>query len=234
MNRGMLHTAAAMKILEQRLDYSTANLAHAHTPGYKTRSPSAKSFDEAMNSGRVKPTRNEAVVDFSQGIFVGDDGNPLSSAIAGDGFFSVDTPGGEAFTRNGDFTLDAAGQLTTRAGYAVLGEQGPIVASPKDGKVTIDASGAVMQNGSAVGKLRITDFDKKDQLVAVSDTMFRAPSGAGPKAVVAPKILPGHLEYPNHDAVTGLVEMISIHRGYDTASRAMQTIADSIQQRLRG
>ncbi|PNA99482.1 flagellar biosynthesis protein FlgG, partial [Pseudomonas sp. FW306-2-11BA] len=43
-------------------------------------------------------------------------GNPLDVAIVGDGYFAVQTPQGERYTRAGALTTDATGRLVTMEG----------------------------------------------------------------------------------------------------------------------
>ena len=58
-------------------------------------------------------------------------------------FFEVQLPNGaSAYTRDGEFHVDAQGRMVTKAGYAVLGESGPVQLDPNNHEpVTITASG---------------------------------------------------------------------------------------------
>ena len=60
-------------------------------------------------------------------------GNALNVAISGDGFFEVQGPNGSLYTRNGNFTVNEDGVLTTSQGYPVVGQ---------GGEITIDAGEA--------------------------------------------------------------------------------------------
>lgn len=58
-------------------------------------------------------------------------GQPLDFGIVGSGFFAVQTPQGVRYTRDGQFTASASGQLVDGAGNAVLGQSGaPITVAP--------------------------------------------------------------------------------------------------------
>ena len=48
-----------------------------------------------------------------------DTGEPFDFAVNGDGFFAVQTDAGTRYTRNGEFTANANGQLTTLTGDPV-------------------------------------------------------------------------------------------------------------------
>src|SRR5206468_7518100 len=68
-------------------------------------------------------------------------------AIDGKGFFEVQLPNGAiAHTRDGEFHLDAQGELVTKEGHRVLGESGPIVLDLNNHtEVSISATGEVSQ-----------------------------------------------------------------------------------------
>ena len=66
---------------------------------------------------------NELFTDFAQGSFK-PTGSDSDMALEGKGFFTVETPYGERYTRNGNFTVGVEGYLETKEGYPVLGENG--------------------------------------------------------------------------------------------------------------
>ena len=47
-------------------------------------------------------------------------GNPLDVALTSDGFFTLQTPQGPAYTRDGQFKLDPGGRLVNANGLPVL------------------------------------------------------------------------------------------------------------------
>ncbi len=69
--------------------------------------------------------------------------NPLDVAIDGNGFFAVQTPAGERYTRDGWFQINSQGQLVTAGGNLVLGTSGPIVFQPTDKDINISPDGTV-------------------------------------------------------------------------------------------
>ena len=64
--------------------------------------------------------------------------------LEGAGFFVVETPQGERYTRNGEFTLGKEGFLETKEGLRIMGEKGPI--SLKLHNFRIDRSGNIFYN----------------------------------------------------------------------------------------
>jgi flagellar hook protein FlgE len=57
---------------------------------------------------------------FTEGT-ISQTGNPLDIAINGNGFLQVQTPGGIAYTRDGNLSLNASGNLVTDTGGLVMG-----------------------------------------------------------------------------------------------------------------
>jgi flagellar basal body rod protein FlgG len=225
--------ASAMAGLERQLDLCARNLANARLPGFHARVTATKSFESELGDSEQKLVKTEEAISFQQGVIVPDQGNPLSVAIDGAGFFEVDTPEGPAYTRSGDFTLDAQGTLVSRGGHPVRGAESLIRATPGLGDVSIDADGTVKQGDSEIGRLRLTDFADKTLLDPVSDTLFRPLPGAAPAPVDAPTFKPQALEYSDETSVTALVDLIKIHRQFDATQHVLQSISDSYQQRIR-
>src|SRR3954464_15939656 len=98
---------ARMKIV----DVITNNLANANTVGFK------------RDFGRILQGENGfdvgTNIDLSSGDLIGT-GNNLDAAITGEGFFAVETPSGERYTRGGSFGVNAAGELITKDSLRVL------------------------------------------------------------------------------------------------------------------
>ncbi|MBN1908104.1 MAG: flagellar hook basal-body protein [Pirellulales bacterium] len=134
----VLHTAlSGMAAAESLLAAVSNNLANAQTAGYKqsrpvfaTQSPQTSSRGAAAGGGSagsnpVQTGRGVRVVagstDFSQGSLVLNS-NPLSLAVNGDGFFVVEGSDGQRlYTRDGQFGVNAAGEVVTSDGLRVLG-----------------------------------------------------------------------------------------------------------------
>lgn len=83
-------------------------------------------------------------------------GNRLDLALIGSGNFTVDTPNGRRYTRDGSFGLDSDGRLVTKEGDHVLGAGGPITLGR--GEVKIAADGTITQGGTVRGRLLLTDL----------------------------------------------------------------------------
>jgi flagellar basal-body rod protein FlgF len=233
MPDGTIMAASAMAGLERELELCAKNLANARMPGFQPRLTATKTFESELDDSGAALVKTDEAISFERGVIVPDAGNPLAVAVDGAGFFEVDAAGGVAYTRNGDFTLDADGMLVTRVGYPVRGEGGPIRATPGGGPVTIEANGTVRQGESEIGRLRLLDFADKRGLEPVGDTLFRATPDAIPAPVEDPRFKPEALEYADETSVNSLVDLIRIHRHFDAAQRVLNSISETYAQRIR-
>ncbi|MFZ5353343.1 MAG: flagellar hook-basal body protein [Bacillota bacterium] len=166
---------------------------------------------------------DEVVVNFQQGQLHPTD-NPLDLAIQGNGFFTVETPNGERYTRNGEFTLNSEGYLVTKEGYMVLGENGYIRLESKS--ISINESGEVLDNGASTDKLKMVDFNDYKQLSKEGDGLFKMrvqeDLETNLKAFEG-KINQGFIEGSNVNSVKQMVEMITVLRSYEASQRLIRT-----------
>ncbi|MDH5188126.1 MAG: flagellar basal-body rod protein FlgF [Rhodospirillaceae bacterium] len=154
--------------------------------------------------------------------------NPLDLALNGDGYFSVQTAGGERYTRNGSLTMDAGGQLVTQQGDPVLTDAGtPIFFAPEDTQITITGDGTISTENGELGKLKIVSFNNQQD-------MFRAEGGyfatnEQPNIIARPKIAQGMIEGSNVESITEMTRMMEVSRQYMSA----QKMIDREDERIR-
>ncbi|MBL6854579.1 MAG: flagellar hook-basal body complex protein, partial [Alphaproteobacteria bacterium] len=115
------------------MDVIANNIANVSTPAFQREEPTFQEY--VMN---VPPAEGQSgtqslsfvqdagiVRDLSEGRLA-TTGAPFDFAIHGKGYFVVQTPNGERYTRAGHFTLNDSGQLVTSNGDAVQGDSGAI------------------------------------------------------------------------------------------------------------
>jgi flagellar basal-body rod protein FlgF len=216
---GIYQSAAGMRANQYRQDVLANNLANASTPGFKPDLALVRerSLAQAPGEPAFVPAGAEPATftwtDFGAGP-VERTGNPLDVAIAGDGFFAVQTPDGPRYTRDGRFTLNAQGELVTVAGsHPVLNAQGePIVLPPgMAGRARIDAGGHVRAGGADFGRIGVVRFEDTNDLYKTGGNLFAA--GVEPEAVAA-DLLTGAVEASAVDPVRAMVAMIEVTRAY--------------------
>ena len=188
---GDIYIAAAGALAsEKRMQLIANNLANVNTVGFKMDRGRFKMIDPAdlpgktaSNSADLAATRAHlfwnnfsSYTDYSSGALKQTD-NDFDLAIVGNGFFCVQGPDGERYTRKGDFTLNADGVLVTRNGWPVLGNGGQITIDSTENphrhaKFAVDNQGNVAVDGKSVDKLRIVDFADLNSLIKASINFF--------------------------------------------------------------
>lgn len=238
MDRGTYVSASNGVAQLQRLEIVNNNLANINTPGFKRQIlvRDEQSFDEtfAKQFESVDPyvrgdhdrspgiVNTRAVTDFSAGP-IKNTGNPLDAALRKPNqFFVILTPEGEQYTRAGNFTLDAQGQLVTPEGMPVAGEGGPITAEGAGAK--IEPGGAVRANNQIAGQLRVVEFNDTTKLQQVGGNRFKITEGAAAPTPVEGDIESGALEMSNVSVISSVIDLISTNRGFEAYTRMAQSI----------
>lgn len=215
----------------RRLEGASQDLANINTAGYKSQ---RLAFSEVLAKGAPRPERPGGFVavaaqrtNLNQGAIDGS-GNPFHLALEGDGYFVVQTPRGERYTRNGGFTLRADGTLITPAGDPVLGEGGPIQLSGATMEVAAD--GTVRSDNNDIGKLRLVRFTDRAKIEKEGANLFRGDRANLSDASEA-RVVQAHLEQSNVNAVDGMVALINLNRQFESYQRAMKLL-DGVTEKM--
>ena len=193
MIRGWYIGASGMNAQQNRLDAISNNLANVDTAGYKRDVTVSKSFAElllrrtnadgvyhlqnGMGSADAAPVigklglgveTNENYTDFSQGSFKTTN-SKTDAALSGKGFYVIETPVGERYTRNGNFLIGKEGILETKDGYPVLGENGYIYLD--DDKISINEDGIIARSddGTQIDRFKIVRPLLKEKFISMLD-----------------------------------------------------------------
>ena len=237
---------------EHRMAIISNNLANVNTVGYKAdtlafrdtmihfahdfiREPlenlrSRPLFPEAQQRARVRLAVEKTV--FVQGGMKYT-GNPLDIAIAGDGFFRIQTPHGDFLSRNGAFCQNADGTLVTKQGWPVLGAGGPIQIPQGTRSVQVNSEGRVFADGEEVGQFEMVGLDRPEGLEKVGANLFRLRPGSTAQETDPRQdgslFNQGYLEDANVNPVLEMVNMIEVHRAFEAMQKIMQT-SDSVDR----
>lgn len=212
------------------------NLANLGTTGFRADFEQARSMGVYYGDGQ--PTRAYAMTespraDFTQGPMNATN-NPLDAAIQGQGFFAVQAPDGtEAYTRAGNFAVDANGMLRTMNGLPVLGAGGPINI-PENEKVQIGADGTISIVGQGqgpeamvdVGQLKLVNPDIQT-IEKGDDGLFRQRDGEIAPAAVEVTVRGGMLEGSNVNAIDEFTQILSLARQYEMQVKLMKTAEEN-------
>ena len=213
------------------------NLANATTTGYKRTSSATEPFESALLRNMAMPGQPEVgeanfgaapsrldVVN-TQGA-LRSTGNQLDLAIVGDGWFTVNTPNGTRYTRDGTFTLDQNGTLTTKEGHAVLGKDGPVKLS-RTAEIGIGQDGSVTQDGKTVATLTITALKADSLAKEGSNLLTGTPTGTADGVVRQ-----GYLEGSTVNVVSEMVELIRVMRSFEANQKAVQAQDENLAQAI--
>uniref|UniRef100_A0A831TF06 Flagellar basal-body rod protein FlgF n=1 Tax=Thermorudis peleae TaxID=1382356 RepID=A0A831TF06_9BACT len=236
MIRSIYQAASAMMAQMARQLTISTNLSNVDTPGYRQQLSGVNDFREMLLSRvagadvRLIGSISTAVrldqpeLDLSQGALV-ETGQPLDLAIAGAAFFTVQTPEGLQYTRDGRFRLDEQRRLVTADGFPVLGEGGPITIPPGD--VWVDPDGTVRVNDQVIGRLLLTEFPADAQLQLVEQNRYTSDVAGVPSQTAG--VSQGFLEQSNVDITRAITDMLAANRSYALAQRALQIADDSLR-----
>ncbi|MCL4516881.1 MAG: flagellar basal-body rod protein FlgF [Firmicutes bacterium] len=242
MIRGLYTAASGMLAEARRNDVIANNLANVDTTGFKKDTAVVRSFGEMLLRRFHDPVElpdgqreDPRPIIGSLGVGAGIDAaatdfvagpqaftqNPLDLALEGDGFFTVLTPRGERYTRNGAFNLNGEGVLVTSEGYPVLGENGLITL--REGEVSISSDGQISLGATVVDRLRTVQFADLRGLRKEGDSLWAATPIAGPPAPSAEvAVKQGYREKSNVNVIREMVDMITAVRAYEANQKMVQ------------
>jgi flagellar basal body rod protein FlgG len=153
-------------------------------------------------------------------------------AIAGKGYFAVQTPAGMRYTRDGHFSLDGNGNLVTSQGYQVQGDGGAITITPNDGEISVAPDGTVSSVvngiGNLLGKLKVVDFPDDSLLAKQGSNLYS--TGQAPTAPAMVNIRQGALEASNVQPVIEISKMIEVMRAYEATATLSKSQEDMMRQ----
>ncbi len=255
MIRALRTAATGMDAQQKQIDITANNLANVNTAGFKK--SRAEFQDLLYQTIRAPGTSSAQGIQVPTGLQIGNGvrtvastkmytggdfqqtGNQLDIAIEGDGFYQVTLPGGEvAYTRAGNFTVDAQGQVVTSDGYLL----DPAISIPADAtSVTVGADGtvSVIQAGQSaaaeVGQIQVATFVNPSGLHSMGRNFVRESSASGNPQVGPPglngagTLAQGFLEMSNVKVVEEMIGLITGQRAYEVNSKVIKA-ADEMMQ----
>jgi flagellar basal-body rod protein FlgF len=242
MIRGLYTSGWSMLAIQKKMDTISNNLANVNTTGFKKDTLVFESFPDLLTK-RINDTQSrlnpsgivggmrlgkdvgEVYTWFGQGQLT-DTNNKLDMAISDSesAFFSVlvtDADGNEKeyYTRDGSFMIGPENVLMTKDGYAVEGQNGPIVLD--GGDFTVEQDGSIVQDGEIVDSLLIKEFTDTGTLRKYGDNLLEA-TDQTEEADFTGVIRQGFLEQSNVNIVREMVDMITVMRSYEANQKVLQ------------
>jgi flagellar basal body rod protein FlgG len=236
MIKGLYSAVSAMVMNANRQQVISHNIANVQTPGFKQILTTAQDFMQnqsvyANGNLQANPVEyvgtlglgtqlGEEFVDYGQGTMQSTS-NPLDFALQGNGFFTVKTPDGNRYTRDGRFMRDADNTLVTVDGYQVLDDAGQPITVP-DGEVSVTPDGAISVNGTVAATLGIGVFaNPETELQHTEGNLFTGPAASTGEDV--PQVVQGYLETSNANISQLMTQLVEVGRSYEAAQKMVQS-----------
>lgn len=231
---------AAQIVTFNNLTTTSNNIANINTPGYKE---DDMVFEKYLTKDKhdlnTMPLDRATIVDMKTGAFK-QTNRQLDFAISGDAFFTVQTPLGIRYTRNGTFTINNNYEVVNASGHNILTENENIVGLNQDDvDIMIDSEGRIFaratsaDNYSERGKLGIVSVANPKMLRKSGDGNFIV-EGDTVVAQADPttyKMLQGYIEESNVEPIVAMTNLVEIQQKSGEAL-AMTKQIDSINNNL--
>jgi flagellar basal-body rod protein FlgG len=252
MIRALSTAATGLEAQSANIERISSDLANVNTDGYKRGRTefqdlmyeTVRSPGSATGAGSTTPVG----VQTGMGVRVGaaakifEQGpakmtyHPYDLMIEGKGFFPVQLPNGEvAYTRNGNFHVDATGRIVNSQGAGLLPQ---IQIPPNAVNVLVTPSGEVRaqlpnQGEATLGQIQLVTFTNEQGLFSAGNSLFKPSLASGAPLQGVPgdngmgSIQQGALEGSNVNVANSMVEMITTQRAYEMNTKVM-SVADQM------
>ena len=252
MYQGFYNLTSGMLTHSRNLNVISNNMVNVQTAGYKNDTMVTSTFQEEMlyRTGRRNKenpvplavtskikTAFRTYVNYDQGGYEQTDGI-YDFAIAGNGFFCIQTPNGERYTRNGSFAVDEEGYLVLPEAGRVLSTEGqPIQIDDENFSVDSLGSLTVLERAEGdeeedaeerelkeFGTIRVVDFADYEQLHKEDNGLYstaQAPVQAE-EGEAGPRILWKSIERSNVDMMEEMTAMMSSQRALQSAAQMLK------------
>lgn len=257
MIRALFSAASGMNAQQLNVDNIANNIANANTNGFKTR---RAQFQDLLYQNLIQPgaaagqqsivptglqlglgTRagsNEII--FTQGEYSQTD-NPYDVVIQGNGFFQIRRATGDlAYTKSGNFHVNATGQLVTANGDLL---DPPITVPQNAQSLTIASDGTVsftlpaQTSSQQAGQIQLANFANPSGLNGIGGNLFQQTDASGDPIIGPPggqdgmgTLLQGFVEQSNVSVVQEFVNLIVSQRANEANSKVVKAADDMYQQ----
>lgn len=262
MFRGFYTAASGMLTQQRRTEMLANNMANANTPGFKADQTAISSFSDMLlqriDSQNI-PTENgfripvnETVGSISTGVYLqeamplytqGDlnetglatdlslengnlpDGTALFFTVAGE-------DGNTKYTRNGNFTLDSQGYLTSASGLYVLDQNGNRI-QPGSESFTVNDEGYLTDAAGNTTRIGVAYAETTENLLKQGEGLFATEDNTALQngyGNVAFRIQQGFLERSNVDTSRTMTDMMASYRTFEANQKVLQAYDRSMEK----
>jgi flagellar basal-body rod protein FlgG len=254
--RALSIAATGMLAQSTNVEVIANNISNMNTTGYKMQRAAftdllyqnvAMPGTQSSDAGTIVPSgiqlgagvKTQAVYRITNQGDLTSTSNTYDWAVNGKGYFRIQMPDGtDAYTRAGNFTLSAEGQVVTQDGYVVQ----PGITIPSTATdVAVSTTGLVQVTlpsqtaPQTVGQVELTRFPNDAGLKAVGDNLLveteasGGPQSGTPGSTGYGTIQQKYLETSNVDAVSEITSMITAQRAYEMNSKVVSAADNMLQ-----
>ncbi|QFT90875.1 Flagellar basal-body rod protein FlgG [Bacillus sp. THAF10] len=264
MLRGFYTATAGMISQQRRMEMLSNNMANANTAGYKADQGSLRAFPEMLLQRMEQQNQTNQLhplsppndpIRLSTGVYLqetqpshtqGDlrptgidtdlailnQNMPEGSSV----YFTVEQQDGTPrYTRNGNFTLDQQGYLTTGNGHYVLDENNNRIQIASR-SFEVQPDGTILEGNITTARLNIAFAENPNDLIREGNGLYRpadnaaalTPAAANPN--ISYRISQGHIERSNVDTAKTMSEMTSAFRAFEANQKIIQAYDTSMQK----
>ncbi len=222
MDRGLYEVSRSMHANLKNMEIVSNNLANINTVGYKSEVP----FSEYLSRMENKPMKQ--LSNLEEGSLL-QTNNKLDFAITGNAYFMIKTEKGIELTRDGRFSLTSDGKLVTNDGYDVITKGGGVnfleALTQKDKEIVVTENGEIKVGEEILDQFSFAKIEDQQLLRRSENGRFFFANQTYELANDDEyKVKQGYLEESNTNPFLEIQEMISIHRDFESAQRAINSI----------
>lgn len=224
-NNGAYITLSNQIAHKNQLEVISNNLANINTIGFQEDSVimqhanlgNSKNNNSFVNAAATYNSANPGPLKQT--------GRELDVAIAGDGYFSIQTLRGPRYTLNGAFIINRDNILTNSFGNPVLSIDSDLLEIPDQfNSIAIAKNGAIFVDEEEIGTIGVFDFINKNSLLKEGENLLIATEE--PIVSEESTIISGMLRSSNVNSPVALSQMVELQRSYGQASNLMGKIHD--------
>mgnify|MGYP001949130760 FL=1 len=225
--------------MQRQMDIIANNIANMNTVAYKRESIM---FNEYLTETGGSLPESFQKVSFVQEMGVARQmsngelqitGNPLDTAIEGEGMFKVRKVDGDiAYTRNGHFALSGENTLVTTDGHELLDEGDAAIQFPVNAngfKIAEDGTVSAEDVGQ-IGKIAVHQFQNYGAMRKIGDNLYSAEEEPIPSENF--KLTQGMLETSNVSPVLEITNMIQLSRAYAQTANLLDQVQQTQSQAI--
>lgn len=219
-------TASQLAMDRDQLKFQSIsqNIANMNTPGFKKQAVEQMGFDEHLQPEMGALIGQTQTLQIKTQASLSQTRNPNDLAISGDGYFQVQSDKGIFYTRRGDFSVNAQGELATATGEILLGHSGAL--RVHDNAFTVNPQGALIMDHHPVDKLNLMQFNQPQALRYVGNGLYQSDESPTP-CNGQTRILQGFIEQSNVKSIDEMMDMVKTSRHFEANQRIMRT-ADNL------